>query len=66
MKAKDSDWYKNIWSLDIKNQSWVEDTENQVNFIIKTLGLLVMKVYLIWPVDLAGTHSLLHERGFLW
>lgn len=27
------------WSLDIKNQSWVEDTENQVDFIINTLDL---------------------------
>lgn len=57
MKIKDSDWYKNIWSLDIKNQSWVEDTENQVNFIIKTLGLTGKERIL----DLAcgfGRHSL--------
>jgi SAM-dependent methyltransferase len=39
MKAKKSDWYKSIWSLDIKNQSWVEDTEQQVDFIMKTLKL---------------------------
>jgi len=39
MKARNSDWYKNGWTLDIKNESWVEDTENQVAFIIKTLGL---------------------------
>ena len=39
MKAQKSDWYKYGWTLDIKNQSWVEDTENQVDFIIKTLQL---------------------------
>ncbi len=39
MKPKSSDWYRNIWTLDIKNMSWVEDTEHQVDFIIKTLGL---------------------------
>lgn len=64
MKAKDSDWYKNIWSLDIKNQSWVEDTENQVNFIIKTLGLTGNESIL----DLAcgfGRHALSFARkGF--
>ncbi|WP_279221997.1 hypothetical protein [Clostridium sp. E02] len=27
MKVKNADWYKTIWSLDIKNQSWVEDTD---------------------------------------
>jgi 2-polyprenyl-3-methyl-5-hydroxy-6-metoxy-1,4-benzoquinol methylase len=39
LKPKNSDWYKNIWTLDIKNESWVEDTESQVDFIIKTLEL---------------------------
>lgn len=39
MKAKAPDWYKHNWSLDIKNESWVEDTQNQVDFIIMTLGL---------------------------
>ena len=52
------------WSLDIKNQSWVEDTENQVNFIIKTLGLKGNERIL----DLAcgfGRHSLsFARRGF--
>ena len=38
-RAENSDWYKNVWSLEIKNESWVEDTENEVDFIIKTLGL---------------------------
>ena len=39
MKSNHSDWYKKIWSLSIKNMSWVEDTENQVDFIVKTLEL---------------------------
>ena len=26
MKAMENDWYKKIWTLDIQNQSWVEDT----------------------------------------
>lgn len=64
MKAKKSDWYKNIWSLDLKNQSWVEDTEHQVNFIMKTLDLKGKERIL----DLAcgyGRHSLSFARkGF--
>ncbi len=39
MKVKNADWYKNIWTLDIKSHSWVEETEKQVNFIIDTLSL---------------------------
>ncbi|GHV06657.1 hypothetical protein FACS1894217_05780 [Clostridia bacterium] len=64
MKARNSDWYKIGWSLDIKSMSWVEDTENQVDFIIKTLGLSGNERIL----DLAcgyGRHSLcLSRRGF--
>jgi len=52
------------WSLHIKDQSWVEDTENQVDFIIKTLGLSGRERIL----DIAcgfGRHSLsLARRGF--
>lgn len=52
------------WSLDIKNHSWVEDTENQVEFIIKTLALTGQERIL----DLAcgfGRHSLsLARSGF--
>lgn len=61
MKAKSSDWYKNVWTLDMKNQSWIEDTENQVDFIIKTLGLTGKERIL----DLAcgfGRHSLAFSR----
>ena len=64
MKAKNSDWYKQVWSLDIKNQSWTEDAENQVDFIIKTLELTGKERIL----DLAcgfGRHSLsFARRGF--
>lgn len=64
MEAQKADWYKHGWTLDIKNQSWVEDTENQVDFIIKTLGLTGKERIL----DLAcgyGRHSLsLARRGY--
>lgn len=43
MKVK-NDWYKNNWTLDIKNQSWVEETEKQVDFIIDTLSLIGTKL----------------------
>ena len=39
MKAKASDWYKTIWTLDIKQQSWVEDTAAQVDFLLRHLQL---------------------------
>ena len=61
---KRTDWYKHCWSLDIKNDSWTDDTENQVNFIVKTLELTGKERIL----DLAcgyGRHSLsLARRGF--
>jgi len=64
MQPKNADWYKNGWSLDIKVQSWVEDTEKQVDFLIKTLSLTGNERIL----DLAcgyGRHSLsLAKRGF--
>lgn len=57
-------WYKKVWSLDIKDAAWVEDTENQVDFIIKTLRLKGNERIL----DLAcgyGRHSLsLARRGY--
>lgn len=61
---KRSDWYKYAWTLDIKNQSWTEDTEKQVDFIIKALALTGKERIL----DLAcgyGRHSLaLARKGF--
>ena len=65
MKAKESDWYKKIWSLDCKEQSWTEDTQNQVDFIIQSLDLKGNEKIL----DLAcgfGRHSLeLARRGYI-
>lgn len=64
MKAMASDWYKKIWTLDIQNQSWVEDTKRQVDFLIERLDLKGTERVL----DLAcgfGRHSLeLARRGF--
>ena len=39
MKEGKKDWYKEGWNLDIKEQSWTENTKDQVNFIIKSLDL---------------------------
>lgn len=64
MKALDANWYKSIWNLDIKEQSWVQDTENQVDFIVNTLELTGKERIL----DLAcgyGRHALsLARRGY--
>lgn len=58
-----SDWYK-YWDLGIKNMSWVEGTEREVDFIIKNLNLNGSERIL----DLAcgfGRHSLeFAKRGF--
>lgn len=65
MKANSSDWYKKGWSLDIKEQSWTENTKEQVDFIIKSLELTGNERIL----DLAcgyGRHSLeLARRGYM-
>lgn len=64
MKAMQNDWYKKIWTLDIQNQSWVEDTVRQVDFLMDKLNLRGNEKIL----DLAcgfGRHSLeLARRGF--
>ncbi len=64
MKPMESDWYKKIWTLDVQNQSWVEDTKRQVDFLVGRLGLCGGERVL----DLAcgfGRHSLeLARRGF--
>lgn len=64
MKKGSETWYKDCWSLDIKKQSWVEDTEKQVDFLIKTMNLTGKEKIL----DLAcgyGRHSLAFaRRGF--
>ncbi len=52
------------WKLDIKNMSWVENTEKEVDFLIRTMGLTGKERIL----DLAcgfGRHSLAFaERGY--
>lgn len=64
MKPMQNDWYRKIWTLDIQDQSWVEDTSHQVDFLIETLKLRGGEKIL----DLAcgfGRHSLqLARRGF--
>ena len=64
MIAKQKDWYRDGWTLDIKTQSWTEDTEKQVDFIIKNLELNGNERIL----DLAcgyGRHSLAFaKRGY--
>ena len=64
MRRMSSDWYRKIWTLDIQDQSWVEDTERQVDFLVKTLKQRGGERIL----DLAcgfGRHSLaLARRGF--
>lgn len=64
MKANRSDWYKHGWTLDIKGQSWTENTIGEVDFLEKALGLTGGETVL----DLAcgyGRHSLeLARRGY--
>lgn len=61
--SNDKNWYKKIWSLDIKNMSWVEETKSQVDFLWNALGLSGKERIL----DLGcgyGRHSLeLAKRG---
>lgn len=38
----EKDWYQKIWTLDIQNMSWVEDTNRQVDFLIKQLQLFLL------------------------
>lgn len=64
MERKHKTWYKENWTLDIKNQSWTEETRKQVDFLIQALALNGSERIL----DLAcgfGRHSLeLARRGF--
>jgi len=64
MQQVRSDWYKKIWTLDIKSMSWVEQTKKQVDFLIEAMSLSGSEKVL----DLAcgfGRHSIaLAERGF--
>ena len=64
MKSMKKDWYKKGWTMDIQNMSWVEDTKNEVDFLIDQLKLQGNEKIL----DLAcgyGRHSLeLARRGY--
>ncbi len=65
MTAKiDPQWYKKIWSLDIQDMSWVEDTLPEVDFVVEALQLRGQERVL----DLAcgfGRHALeLARRGY--
>ena len=37
--AIDPQWYKKIWTLDIQDLSWVEQTAHEVDFVVKALKL---------------------------
>ncbi len=60
----DPQWYKKIWSLDIQDMSWVEQTAREVDFVEQALGLQGKGRIL----DLAcgyGRHALeLARRGY--
>ena len=64
MTKTDPQWYKKIWTLDIQDMSWVEETSNEVNFIETVLSLQGTERIL----DLAcgfGRHSLeFARRGY--
>ena len=64
MRPMEKDWYRRIWTLDIQDQSWVEDTKRQVDFLISALHLRGGERVL----DLAcgfGRHALeLARRGY--
>ena len=64
MKSMKKDWYKKGWTMDIQNMSWVEETKNEVDFLIDQLKLQGNEKIL----DLAcgyGRHSLeLARRGY--
>jgi SAM-dependent methyltransferase len=59
--SEDAQWYKKIWTLDIQEMTWVEQTKEQVSFIWEILELKGLERVL----DLAcgfGRHSLMLAR----
>ena len=64
MESLETDWYNKIWTLDIQNQSWTEQTGKQVDFIVLVLKLTGRERIL----DLAcgfGRHALeFARRGY--
>ena len=63
-KEPDPQWYKKIWSLDMKDMSWVEHTKEEIDFIIDIMELSGSERVL----DLAcgfGRHAVeLARRGY--
>lgn len=61
--SNDPSWYRKIWTLDIKEMAWVEETQSQIDFLLKVLNLKGNEKVL----DLAcgfGRHALeLANRG---
>jgi SAM-dependent methyltransferase len=59
----DKTWYRHVWTLAVQDQSWVEDTARQVEFLCAVLGITGKERIL----DLAcgyGRHALeLGKRG---
>lgn len=39
IRVADKTWYKKIWTLDIQDASWVEQTCSQVDFLVEALGI---------------------------
>lgn len=39
MESMKKDWYKKIWTMDIQDMSWVEDTKKEIDFLIDKLDL---------------------------
>lgn len=63
VKVTDKDWYRKIWTLDIKDMSWVEKTVSQVDFLWDVLQLKGTEKILDLACGL-GRHSLeLAKRG---
>ena len=61
MKAMEKDWYQKNWTLDIQNMSWVEDTNRQVDFLIKQLHLKGTEKILA-PARICQQHGLRHRQ----
>lgn len=64
MKSMKKDWYKKVWTMDIQNMSWVEDTKKEVDFLIDQLKLQGNERILNLACGY-GRHSLeLARRGY--
>ncbi len=64
LKKPSPTWYKEVWSLVIKDMTWVEHTQNEIDFIIDIMELSGS----VRILDLAcgfGRHAIeLSKRGF--